>query len=254
MKSDANNQKAEHMIMKELPKTEQPYEKCILRGAEYLSDAELLAVIIRTGSRGERCVDLAQRILCRLPGQRLEGLLQMSLAQLQEIYGIGRVKAVQLQCLAECGRRMGKYAFRPAEKLVCDSPEHIAEYYMNDMQYLETEQVRLLVLDGKNAVSCCQVISEGGFDSSYASPREIYYYALKHRAVSIVLMHNHPSGDCTPSRQDIMMTKRVAETGAMIGIPLLDHIIIGWQQYTSFLEDGYLECSKGVFRQTEADE
>ncbi len=234
------NSNREYVNMKALPASEQPYEKCLEQGPEYLSDAELLAVIIRTGSLGERSIDLARNLLFLLPGKRLEGLFEMSLEQLQEIRGIGKVKAIQLQCLAECCRRMGSQKCHREEKLICGHPGSVAAYFMNRMRCLEIEQVLLLVLDGKNAMKKAIVISKGSFTASYAAPREIYYYALKHKAVSIILLHNHPSGDPTPSRDDIALTKRLAATGNMIGIPLLDHIVIGEDRYISLKEEGYL--------------
>ena len=128
----------------------------------------------------------------------------------------------------------------PAEKLKCNEPEQVAAYYIQQMRFLETEQVRLLVLDGKNALSKEIVISNGSFNASAAAPREIFYNALKHKAVNIILLHNHPSGDPTPSREDMLMTKRIQEVGHMIGIELLDHIVIGDNRYISFRESGYL--------------
>jgi DNA repair protein RadC len=227
------------LVMKELPPGEQPYEKCVLYGAESLSDAELLAVVIRTGSRGERAVDLARRVIHSLAGGHLGGLFETSFEQLQEIRGIGRVKAIQLLCLGELTRRMA-HACMPPEKLSCREPGKVASYYMSQMGFLETEQVRLLILDGKNALTHEIIVSHGSFNASFAAPREIYYYALKHKAVSIILLHNHPSGDPAPSREDLLLTKRLMDVGNMIGIRLLDHIVIGNGRYISLRESGYL--------------
>lgn len=227
------------IIMRELPVSEQPYEKCQQYGPECLSDAELLSVIIRTGSQGERAVELARRVLKALPEECLGGLFPVSLEQLQDIRGIGKVKAIQLKCLAECSRRMLRSQMPPRE-LCCDDPGRIAGYYMQQMRFLETEQVRLLILNGKNMLMREVIVSNGTFNSSVASPREIFYYALKHKAVCILLLHNHPSGEPAPSGADITVTKRVLQCGRMIGIPLLDHIIIGDNRYVSFRECGYL--------------
>ena len=225
--------------MKELPLSERPYEKCLRYGPEALSDSELLAVVIRTGSRGEKAVDLARKVLGSLPQKNLGGLFQVSLKHLQEIRGIGKVKAVQLKCMAEFTKRMVRCSM-PLEQLKCSEPEQVAAYYCQQMRFLETEQVLLLVLDGKNAVIQEIVISNGSFNASVASPREIFYNALKHRAVSILLLHNHPSGDPSPSREDMLLTKRIRDVGQMIGIELVDHIVIGDNRYTSFRESGYL--------------
>ena len=226
------------LTMKEMPVSERPYEKCIQYGTASLSDAELLAVIIRTGGRGERATELACRILNNVPGGKLGGLFQMSSRQLEEIKGIGRVKAVQLLCLTEITKRMMSQAVVETQ-LVCTEPGKVAAYFMPKMKFLEYEQVRLLILNGRNALVEDIVISNGSFNSAMASPREVFYYALKHKAVAIILLHNHPSGDPSPSREDLLLTKRIAETGQLIGIPLLDHIIIGDNRYVSVKESGY---------------
>ncbi len=225
--------------MKELPLSEQPYEKCMMYGASSLSDAELLSVIIRTGSPGERAVDLSRRVLRFLPGKNLGGLFQVSLEQLQEIHGIGKVKAIQLKCMAEFSRRMVQSSMY-SDNLHCNQPEEVAAHYMQQMRMLETEQVRLLVLNGKNILVRDVVISNGSFNASFASPREIFYYALKHKAVNIILLHNHPSGDPSPSKEDLLLTKRLLDAGEIIGIPLLDHIIIGDNRFVSLKQNGYM--------------
>ncbi len=226
------------LTMKEMPVSERPYEKCIQYGTASLSDAELLAVIIRTGGRGERATELACRILNNVPGGKPGGLFQMSSRQLEEIKGIGRVKAVQLLCLTEITKRMMSQAVVETQ-LVCTEPGKVAAYFMPKMKFLEYEQVRLLILNGRNALVEDIVISNGSFNSAMASPREIFYNALKHRAVSIIILHNHPSGDPAPSREDVVLTKRLADTGGIAGIPLLDHIIIGDNRYVSMKESGY---------------
>ena len=226
------------LTMKEMPVSERPYEKCIQYGTASLSDAELLAVIIRTGGRGERATELACRILNNETKGKLGGLFQMSSRQLEEIKGIGRVKAVQLLCLTEITKRMMSQAVVETQ-LVCTEPGKVAAYFMPKMKFLEYEQVRLLILNGRNALVEDIVISNGSFNSAMASPREIFYNALKHRAVSIIILHNHPSGDPAPSREDVVLTKRLADTGGIAGIPLLDHIIIGDNRYVSMKESGY---------------
>lgn len=227
-----------NIIMKELPVSERPYEKCEAYGPGVLSDAELLAVIIRTGSGGVSATELARQLLKSLPGHRLSGLTQYSYEQLREMHGIGRVKAVQLLCLTEIANRIMR-SLVTNDALQCDNPQKVAAAYMS-MRFLETEQVRLLILDGKNALIREVVISNGSFNASMAAPREVFYTALKHRAVRILLLHNHPSGDPTPSKNDVALTKRIVDTGEMVGIPLVDHIVIGDNRYVSFRESGYL--------------
>ena len=228
----------DNITMREMPVSEQPYEKCEQYGAQYLSDSELLAVILRTGSKGECSTDLAKRLLMHLPGKSISGLFQSSLEQLREIRGIGRVKAIQLLCLTEITKRMLKSHAAPGE-LLCDEPERVAAHFIPAMGFLETEQVRLLVLNARNAMVNNVVLSKGSFISAMASPREVFYYALKHKAVSVILLHNHPSGDPSPSKEDLSLTRRIVRTGELIGIPLLDHIVIGAGRYVSFRESGY---------------
>ncbi len=230
--------------MKELPVSERPYEKCEEFGPSVLSDAELLAVMIRTGSGGACSTELARQVLMRIPGRNIAGLFRMSLEQLQEIRGIGRVKAIQLQCLTEITKRMMQSSLQ-VTGMICAEPEKVATTFMSRMRFAETEQVRLLILDSRNAVSREVIISDGSFNASMAAPREIFYNALKYKAVSILLLHNHPSGDPTPSREDITLTRRLADTGYLIGIPLIDHIIIGDNCYESMQENGYLEQRNG---------
>lgn len=234
---DGNNIK-NNITMKELPVSERPYEKCEQYGAEALSDAELLAVVIRTGGRGERATELATRVINSTPGRKIGGLFQMSLNQLAEIHGIGRVKAIQLNCLTEITKRMMLTGLSTGQ-LLCTEPGKVAAYFMPKMKFLEYEQVRLLILNGRNALEREIIISNGSFNSAVASPREIFYNALKYKAVSVIVLHNHPSGDPSPSREDILLTKRLADTGGMVGIPLLDHIITGDNRYVSMKESGY---------------
>lgn len=228
-----------NLTMRELPQSERPYEKCALYGASVLSDGELLAVILRTGSRGQRVTELTGRLLSKLPGGNLAGLCQATYEELMEINGIGMVKAVQLVSLAELVKRIQRSSI-PLDSLICKEPGQIAAHFMASMRYLETEQVRLLILNGRDAVMKEMLISSGSFNAAMASPREIFYYALKYKAVSIILLHNHPSGNPAPSKEDMVLTRKLVDTGRMIGLPLLDHIIIGDNQYTSFKESGFL--------------
>lgn len=225
--------------MKDLPASERPYEKCQAHGASVLSDGELLAVILRAGYQGQRVTELAGKLLSQTPGGGLAGICQMTFEELTEIKGIGPVKAVQVLCLSELVNRILRSQIS-LNSLTFHEPEKIAAYFMPSMRHLDTEQVRLLVLDGKNAVNKELVISNGSFNAAMAAPREVFHYALKYKAVSIVLLHNHPSGDPTPSKADIKLTRKLADTGRMVGIPLLDHIIIGDNQFISFMEQGYL--------------
>jgi len=225
--------------MKMLPESERPYEKVMVHGAECLSDAELLAAILRTGTKEVSARDLAEQILKMGNPSGLPGLLHHSLQDYREIKGIGNVKAVQLSCLGELSKRIWKAA-KNTESFVCSNPAVIAEFFMEEMRHKEQEHLKLLVLNTKNALIKDINISKGTVNASLATPREIMIEALRYRGVSMILMHNHPSGDAEPSRDDCLFTKRVEKAGKLMGIPLLDHIIIGDTTYVSLKERGIL--------------
>ena len=220
--------------MKNLPEQERPYEKCWRQGAGSLTDAELLSVILRTGSRGEPALELSRRILEQFPQGGLLGIYHVSLPDLTQIRGIGPVKAVQLKCIAELSRRMAKA--QAGSSLSFTDPETVAEYYMEQLRHEKREKTLLLLLDGKNRIIREHMISEGTVNLSMASSREIFIEALKYEAVYIILIHNHPSGDPTPSMQDLKSTKMIKKAGDFMEIPLLDHIIIGDCSYVSLRE------------------
>ena len=226
--------------IKEMYRDERPYEKCQRFGAASLTDAELLAVILRTGTQGENSLELARRILH--PDFGSEGLLSLyrwTGEQLMRIRGIGRVKAVQILCLAELAKRMSQET--AAEGLDFSSPEKIARYYMEDARHQNTEVLKLLFLNTRSKLIGESDISTGTVDTALVSPRELFIEALQRGAVSIVLLHNHPSGDPTPSKADVRITRRLKEAGSMIGITLLDHIIIGNNCFISLREKGFLQ-------------
>lgn len=225
--------------MKQMPKQEQPYEKFSQFGPESLSDAELLAIIIRTGTKEEKSIDLAKRILnISSSDEGLLAITKLSLKDLQQIKGIGKVKAVQIKCIAELSRRIAKTTAR--RRLCMNNPRTIADYYMEDLRFVNQEVTLLIMVDTKNQFLSDKVISKGTVNASLISPREIFLESLNNQAVYIILIHNHPSGDPTPSREDILATKRIKEAGMLIGIMLLDHIIIGDKRYVSMKEQGIL--------------
>ncbi|MCI9138762.1 MAG: DNA repair protein RadC [Lachnospiraceae bacterium] len=226
-----------YLTVKDLPEDERPYEKCERLGASRLSDAELLAVILRTGVRGQRSTDLACQILNLLKKEEgILGLHHLAFHDLIKIHGIGKVKAVQLLCIAELSIRMARAVKKTGTPM--NSPEHVASYYMESMRNLEYEQAVVVMLDGKNRFAGDFLLSKGTVKASLVSPREMFREAMKAGAVYVILLHNHPSGDPTPSSQDISTTKRVKTTGEILDIPLLDHIIIGDHKYVSLKEMG----------------
>lgn len=224
--------------MKDIPSAERPYEKCALRGAQSLSDAELLAVLLRTGTKGENAVELAERILYHSGETGLLGIHQFSMQKLLKLKGIGKVKAIQILCLSELAKRLAKASVK--KTVTFSSPDSIAEYYKEDLRHEKQEIMKLLMLDSKSNLLGETDISKGTVNASLITPRELFVEALDKDAVGIVLMHNHPSGDPSPSREDILTTRRIREAGALVGIELLDHIIIGNNCYTSFREQALL--------------
>lgn len=226
-------------MIKEMLKEERPYEKCMGYGAASLTNAELLAVLLRTGTKGLSALDLARHLLSPKCGE--EGILnihQLTLEKLKKIKGIGTVKAVQILCLSELTKRLAKASAR--EGLILNLPSTIAEYYMEDMRHQKQEHMKLLMLNTKSKLVGECDISKGTVNASLVSPRELFIEALAKNAVAIILLHNHPSGDPTPSSSDIALTQRVKEAGALIDIELLDHIIIGNNCYISFAEQKLL--------------
>ena len=222
-----------------LPPQERPYEKCERFGPAHLTDAELLAILLRTGTKGENSIQLAKRLLYSMSsGEGVLGLHQWSLEQLVSLRGIGRVKAIQILSLLELAKRLSKA--RASEGLSLSNPSSIAMYYMEEMRHQKQEVLKLLLLNTKNKLISENDISKGSVNCAVISPRELFVEALQKNAVSIILIHNHPSGEPTPSQEDVLLTKRIAEAGKMIGIGLLDHIVIGNNCYTSLREKGLL--------------
>ena len=226
--------------MKQLPEEERPYEKCLAYGPEVLTDSELLAVILRSGTRGISSVALASQILEAGAGgeQGLLGIHRLSMGDLMEFRGIGQVKAVQIKCIGELSKRIASVS---AKKLLdFQNPETIADYYMEQMRHEEQEIMICMMLNTKNQLLGETVISRGTVNASLVSPRDLILAAFRFRAVFIIIVHNHPSGDPKPSRDDLEITKRIQAACSLVDIPLLDHIIIGDQRYISFRQEGML--------------
>jgi len=225
--------------MKELPVNERPYEKCRLLGVESLSNAELLAILLRSGTREVNSLELAMRVIKAFEDQGgLTGLQASTQSQLMQIPGIGQVKAAQILACLELGKRI--HNVMPALKPLLQSAEAIAEYYQGRFQHCGQEEVHLLFLDNKNRLIQEKLLTKGTVNASLISPRELFIEALKYCAVHVVMVHNHPSGDPAPSQEDILMTSKVKQAGELLDIPLLDHIIMGNPGYVSLHSLGYL--------------
>ena len=214
--------------IEDLPEDVRPFEKYQKYGLNVLSDAELLALILRTGTRQINCMELCRRVL-ETGGGSLAGLYGKTDKELQKISGIGPVKAVEIICICELARRIAKTRRSYDEPL--DAAVKIAEKY-------KEEHVILLLLDIKCRLIKELTVSIGTINQSLLRPREVFVQALKYEAVNLVLLHNHPSGDPTPSKADILITDKIIEVAELIGIPLVDHIIIGDCCYISFREKG----------------
>ncbi len=224
--------------LREIPEYDRPCEKLVRCGASVLTDQELLAVILRTGTSGADVMELSARILS-VRGEGLSGLLYRSLEEFEEIGGVGRVKACQLLASAELAKRIWRRdSFVRGSAFT--TPSSLADFYMQEMRFLEQEQLRAVYLDTRLRFMHDEILTIGTVNSSVVSVREVMISALKHRAVNLILLHNHPSGDPSPSREDEAVTRQVAEAGKLIGIHLADHVIIGDNTYCSFKEWGLL--------------
>jgi DNA repair protein RadC len=224
------------LMIRDFPQDERPRERFIKNGPQSLSNHELLAILLRTGTKEESVLQLSNRLLTNFEGLRL--LKAATLEEITEIKGIGQAKAIQILAAVEIGRRIANLNYN--ERYVIRSPEDGANYVMNDMRFLSQEHFVCLYLNTKNQVLHKQTIFIGSLNASIVHPREVFREAIKWSAASIICLHNHPSGDPAPSREDIEVTKRLVECGKMIGIDVLDHLIIGENKFVSLKEKGYL--------------
>ena len=227
-------------MLKQLYDAEElPYDKFMKFGPGSLSDAELLAIMLRTGTRDKTPIELGRAIL-NLSGSKwgLLGLHHFTIKELMKIPGIGEVKAVQLLCIAEIAKRISN--MQAKVNISFQNPDSVAAYYMERMRHRETEQLILILLDAKNRMIYDEVISVGILNATLISTREIFIKAFKEEAAYIMILHNHPSGDPTPSRQDQQITNKIKEVSILVDIPLIDHIIIGDNRYISFKQKGLL--------------
>ncbi len=217
--------------IRSMPKEDRPYEKYACFGAQALSDAELLAILLRNGTKGKNSIETASALLA-MGKNSLNSLYTLSERELQQIPGIGRVKAIQLKCLAELSVRMAKA--RKLNGVKMNDPETVADYYMEALRHKEEEHIILALFDSSGRLIKDIEVARGSVNAAYITPREIFRHALHAGAVSLILLHNHPSGEAYPSEEDIAFTKRLCASGKMIGIPVNDHLIIGERCFFSF--------------------
>lgn len=221
------------MKIQELPEYERPYEKLELYGPEKLTNSELLAIIIKTGTKEETSIGLAQKILKMNKSEDsndLKFLQDIEIEEFMQIKGIGKVKAIQLKAMCEITKRMSRPIYR---KIKINSSQDAANLLMDEMKYEKREIVKLIILNTKNVVLAIKDVSLGGTNFAMIDPKEVLIYPIKMSAPNIILIHNHPSGDSTPSRDDIKVTNKIVEAANIIGINILDHIVIGFNEYTS---------------------
>lgn len=222
--------------IKELPNSERPYEKLEMYGPEKLTNSELLAIIIKTGTKNETSVGLAQKIL-KLKTNDLKDdltfLHDISIQDYMKIKGIGKVKAIQLIAVCELAKRMNKPISQIKVKI--KNSKDVVDLLMNELMYEKREKVKVIILNSKNIVLKIIDVSYGGSNFAMIDPKEILSEAIKMQAPKIILVHNHPSGDATPSKSDYHMTDRIYESANLIGIELLDHIVIGDNCFESLL-------------------
>jgi DNA repair protein RadC len=226
--------KAGHATIKELPPEERPRERLIRHGAAVLSNAELLAILLRTGTRKESAISLAHRLLIQEQGLRF--LADSDVKQLNTISGIGQAKAAQIKAALELGKRMAN--LEPGVDKPVKCPQDVADLLMEEMRYLKKEHMKLVLLNIKCNLISVEDVSIGSLNASIVHPREVFNPAIIKSSASIIMVHNHPSGDPTPSSEDIGITSRIREAGRLLGIELVDHIIIGDGKYTSLKEKG----------------
>lgn len=222
--------------LKDLPEEMFPRERLFQFGPEALSNREILAILLRTGVKGENVLDVAERLLAETGG--LTGLARLTVHDLAQLHGLGQAKSATVKAALELGRRL--VSADPAARSVVNSPQDVAHLVMEEMRYLDREHFRIMSLTTKNHVLGVSQISVGSLNSSLVHPRECFKEAIRRNSNAIILLHNHPSGDPTPSQEDIEVTRRLSEGGQILGIEVLDHVIIGDNRYISLKERGIL--------------
>ncbi len=229
-----------YQSIKKWPEGERPRERLLKYGADSLSDAQLLAIVLHTGGGGKSALDLAIEILTLFAD--LKGIENASHMEFKPFKGVGKAKVAQLKAAFELGRRLLE---EPCEKgPAFSSGNDVYVYYRQRLGNLKKEVFRCAMLDAKDRIVRDTRVSEGTLTHSLIHPREAFRDAIKESAASVIFVHNHPSGDPSPSREDILITERLVEVGELIGIKVLDHVIIGYDKYTSMMEKGYISVKR----------
>ena len=215
------------MTIKKLPSSERPYEKMTMYGAEMLSNSELLAIIIKNGTKDQTAIELARKILSlkSKTNESMRFLQDVTIEELTKIKGIGQVKAIQLKAICELTKRISKPI--EDEKIKIKTPKDVADLLMDELKFEKREKIKALILNTKNILIKAVDISFGGTDFALFEPKDILGEAIRVNEPKIIMVHNHPSGDPTPSSNDIIATRKVIKAADVLGVQLLDHIIIG---------------------------
>jgi DNA repair protein RadC len=224
-----------HYSIQHLPQQERPRERFMHSGAESLSTTELIAIILGSGSKAKPILQLAHEIVARFGG--LRQLAEATLSELLEIKGIGLAKAIQLQAAFNLGMRVSRHVVTPKYRI--EHPSHAYYLLKDELENEKRELFTVILQDTKGYVICHEIISIGSLSQTLVHPREVFYPAIRHKAASLIVAHNHPSGDPTPSPQDLELTKILVEASFLMSIPLHDHIIIGQQRYLSLRQQGF---------------
>lgn len=222
------------VMVRDLPEEERPREKLIQRGAASLSDTELLAILLRTGTSSVSVLHLAEEVLAKYRDKGLVSIMNISPQEIATVHGVGLAKAATIVAAVELGRRLSAKAAQKLEKI--EGPEDVARYASPLLRFEQKEHFLVLLLDVRNRVLAMPTISVGSLTASVAHPREIFREAIRYSAANMILIHNHPSGDPTPSREDVQLTKRMMKAGEIMGIPVLDHVIIAGDGFMSLKE------------------
>lgn len=226
----------ESLKIMDLPENERPRERLFRYGVDSLSNAELLAIVLGCGSKKENIISLSSRIIKDNGG--LNGIFNSTIEDFMNIHGIGKAKACKLLAIIELSKRFKSY--RDGDSYKICQPKDAAMLVMEEMRGLKQEHLKVIMLNTKNIIISVKDVSIGSLNSSIVHPREVFCDAIKKNSASIIVCHNHPSGDPTPSKEDINITHRLQECGNLLGINLVDHLIIGNGKYISLKEKGIL--------------
>lgn len=234
MHSDPLTIEPVYLTIKDWPEGERPREKLLKHGPKPLGDAELLAILIGSGTRGATALDLGQVLLHRAEG--LSGIARFTPEMLCRLKGVGQASAARIAAAIEIGRRLAVGDVRDKPKLL--TPESVAEQFAPGLRDLRQEIFKVVLLDGGNRLIRDVDITTGLLNASLVHPREVFKVAVDHHAAAVILVHNHPSGETKPSHEDLRVTQQLIEAGKIMGIPILDHVIIAKQNHYSFVRHG----------------